>query len=74
MVKKFPTSLREGALNWFTQLPPNSVDNFKALAVKFITQCATSRPHHMSSLALLNFRQGKGNLCGRSWKDLTSYL
>ena len=35
--KVFPTSFQEGALNWFTQLPPNSVDSFKTLTTKFST-------------------------------------
>jgi len=58
--KVFPTSLQEGALNWFTQLPPNLVDSFKTLMTKFSTQYTTSRLHHMSSLALFNIRQEKG--------------
>jgi len=33
----FPNSLQEGALSWFTQLPPNSVDSFKTLLAKFNT-------------------------------------
>ena len=45
--KVFPTSLQEGALNWFTRLPPNSVDSLKAMAAKFTTQNTTSRPHHV---------------------------
>ena len=58
--KVFSTSLQEGALSWFTQLPSNSVDNFKTLSAKFCTQYRTSRPHHMLSIALLNIRQEKG--------------
>jgi len=56
----FPISLQEGELSWFTRLPPNLVDSFKALATKFTTQYATSRPHHMTSLALINIKQEKG--------------
>jgi len=58
--KVFPISLKEEALNWFTQLPPNSMDSFKALATKFSTQYDTSRPHNKSFLALFNVRQEKG--------------
>jgi len=35
--KVFPTSLREGPLGWFTELPPNFVASFKVLETKFIT-------------------------------------
>ncbi|XP_068475294.1 uncharacterized protein [Phaseolus vulgaris] len=58
--KVFPTSLKEGMLSWFTQLSPNSVESFKTFSTKFSTQYATSRPHRMSSIALLNIRQKKG--------------
>jgi len=51
--KVFPTSLQEGLLGWFTGLPPNSVRNFKVLTTKFITQYATSRPHHTSPMSSL---------------------
>jgi len=65
--KVFPTSLKQGAFNWFTQFPSNLVDSLKALAAKFSTQYVTSRRHHMSSLALLNVKK-KRNLYGHSWK------
>ena len=58
--KVFPTSLQEGPLGWFTKLPANSVGNFKDLTAKFMTLYKTSRPHHMSSLSLLNVKQEKG--------------
>jgi len=54
--KLFPTSLQEGPLGWFTGLPSNSVKNFKVLTTKFTTQYATSRPHHTSSMFLLNLK------------------
>jgi len=56
----FPTSLNGGALSWFTKLPPNSVDNFETLVDKFEVQFATSRPHHLASIALVSIRQEKG--------------
>ena len=43
----FPTSLKGTALNWFTRLPPASLK----------AQFATSKPHHLTSLALVNIRQ-----------------
>jgi len=42
VVQGFPTSLQEGALSWFTRLPPNFVDSFKPLAAKFTTQYVMS--------------------------------
>jgi len=58
--KVFPTSLQGELLTWFTELPPNSIDDFDLLAAKFFTQYATSRPHHMSSMSLLAVQQEKG--------------
>jgi len=48
------------ALSWFTKLPPYSINSFKTLVNLFTTQLATSRPHHLTSIALVNIRQGKG--------------
>ncbi|RDX63385.1 hypothetical protein CR513_58199, partial [Mucuna pruriens] len=42
------------ALNWYTRLPPNSIDLFETLMMKFGAQYATSRPHHFTSIALVN--------------------
>jgi len=56
----FPTSMKRGALSWFTKLPPNFIDCFKTLVVKFDTQFATSRPHHLTSITLVSIRQEKG--------------
>jgi len=58
--KVFPTSLKEGSLGWFSDLPPNSIASFDALELKFTTQYATSRPHRTSSMSLLNVRQERG--------------
>jgi len=54
--KVFPTTLQEGPLGWFTKFPACSVGSFKELTTKFITQYATSRPRHTSSLSLLNVK------------------
>ena len=56
----FRTSLKGATLSWFTHLQPHSIDNFETLVGKFITQFATSRPHHVGSVALINIRQEKG--------------
>jgi len=60
MCKVFPTSLKGAALSWFTRLAPFSIDCFDALTAQFETQFATSRPHNLTSLALINMRQEKG--------------
>jgi len=60
LCRVFPTSLKGATLSWFTKLPPNSIDSFATLVVKFETQFATSRPHHLTSIALVGIRQEKG--------------
>jgi len=57
--KVFLTSLREAALSWFTRLPPGSIDLFITLKAKFVAQFATSKPHQMTSVALVNIQQEK---------------
>jgi len=58
--KVFPISLKDPTLSWFTKLPLFSIDNFYTLSSMFGTQFATSRPHQLTSLALVNIRQEKG--------------
>jgi len=60
LCRVFPTSLKGATLSWFTKLPPNSIDSFATLVVKFETQFATSRPHHQISIALVGIHQEKG--------------
>ena len=55
-----PNLLEGVALSWFTRLPPESIDSFETLKAKFIAQFATSKPHQMTSVALVNIRQEKG--------------
>ena len=69
--KVFPTSLREGPLGWFSDLPPNSIASFDALELKFTTQYATSRPHRTSSMSLLNVKQERGESL-RAFMDIFS--
>jgi len=52
--------LKGAALSWFTKLSPNSIDSFATLVAKFETQFTTSRPHHLTSIALVGIRQEKG--------------
>ena len=53
----FPTTLKGAALSWFTRLPLLSIECFDTLIEKFGAQFATSRPHHLTSIALVNIRQ-----------------
>jgi len=52
--KVFPASLRGAAVSWFTQLPPKSIDSFESPKAKFVVQFATSKPHHLTPIALVN--------------------
>jgi len=45
MCKAFPTILKGPALEWFTSLPPYSINCFATLFHLFMTQFAKSRPH-----------------------------
>jgi len=54
--KVFPISLKGATLSWFTRLPPQSIDSFETLVTKFGVQSATSKPHHLTSIALVNIR------------------
>jgi len=60
MCRVFPTTLNGAALSWFTRLPPLCIDCFDTLVKKFGAQFATSRPRHLTSIALVNIRQEKG--------------
>jgi len=62
LCRVFPTSMKGAALNWFSKLPPNFIDSFATLVVKFETQFATSKPHHLTSIPLVGIRQEKGEL------------
>jgi len=64
----FPTSLKGTTLSWFTRLPPLSIDCFDTLMVKFSTQLTTSKPHHHTSLTLVNIRQERAETL-RSFMD-----
>ncbi|RDX92283.1 hypothetical protein CR513_25614, partial [Mucuna pruriens] len=48
----------------YTQLLANSIDSFETLKKRFDTQYLTSRPHHLTSMVLVNLRQGESkSLC-----------
>ncbi|RDY02842.1 hypothetical protein CR513_13642, partial [Mucuna pruriens] len=48
-------------------LPPNSIDSFEMLMMKFRAQYATSRSHHLASIALVN-------LCQEEDESLRSFM
>ncbi|KAG4991570.1 hypothetical protein JHK87_025027 [Glycine soja] len=53
----FPTSLKGAVLTWYGGLPPRSVDIFSTLVERFSMQYATTKSHHMTSIALASLRQ-----------------
>jgi len=58
--KAFPTTLKGLALEWFTTLPPYSIDSFDVLSHMFSTHFAGSRPHQTTTISLLGIRQEQG--------------
>ncbi|KAL2347445.1 hypothetical protein Fmac_001445 [Flemingia macrophylla] len=56
--KIFPTSLKGRALAWFTRLLAGSVDCFSNLATKFIAHFATCKLYQVTSLSMVNLKQG----------------
>jgi len=58
--KAFPTTLKGPALEWFTTLPPYSIDSFDALSHMFSTHFAGSRPHQTATISLLGIKQEQG--------------
>jgi len=59
LCRVFPISLKGAALSWFTRLPTHSIDCFDTLMTKFGAQFAKNRPHHLTSIALVNIQQEK---------------
>jgi len=60
LCRVFPTTLKGATLSWFTRLPSLCIDCFDTLVEKFVAQFATSRSHHLTSIALVNIRQEIG--------------
>ncbi|XP_027941019.1 uncharacterized protein LOC114194807 [Vigna unguiculata] len=58
--KAFPTTLKGPVLEWFTTLPPYSIDNFDTLSHMFTTYFTGSRPHQTTTISLLSVRQEQG--------------
>ena len=58
--KAFPTTLKGPALEWFTTLPPYSIDSFDVLSHMFSTHFAGNRPHQTTKISLLSIRQEQG--------------
>jgi len=63
----FSTSLTGEALEWFSELSPNSMDSFTTLKAKFNTQFVSLRPTILTVDNLVNIRQENG-------ESLRSYL
>jgi len=55
--KAIPTTLKGPTLEWFTTLPPYSIDSFDTLSHMFTTHFAGSRPHQNTTISLLDVRQ-----------------
>jgi hypothetical protein len=56
--RAFPLTLTGVAKDWFTQLPPKSVSNFKELGYLFLTQFLATRKRKKNVTCLLTLRQG----------------
>jgi len=63
----FSTSLTGEVLEWFSELPSNSIDSFATLKARFSTQFAPLRPAILTVDNLVNIRQEDG-------ESLRSYL
>ena len=56
----FSTSLTGEALEWFSELPANSIDSFATLKARFSTQFAPLKPAILTVDNLVNIRQEDG--------------
>jgi len=57
--KAFPTTLRGPTLEWFTSLPPYSIDCFDTLSYLFTTHFVGNHPHQVTLISLINVKQEK---------------
>ena len=57
--RAFPLTLKEVAKDWFTGLPPKSVDTFKELGRLFLAQFLATRKRKKGVTCLLTLCQGK---------------
>jgi len=55
--KAFLTTLKGPSLEWFTTLPPYSIDCFDTLSHMFTIHFAGSRPHQTTTISLLGVKQ-----------------
>ncbi|KAI3468832.1 hypothetical protein Pfo_025495 [Paulownia fortunei] len=62
----FLTTLSKSAQQWFSQLPPNSINSFEEFSYAFLHQFASSRKHQKTSLTLFSIKQ-KDNEALRSY-------
>ncbi|XP_068466297.1 uncharacterized protein [Phaseolus vulgaris] len=59
LCRVFLKMFKGAKLSWFAKLPPYSIDCFDTLVMKFEAHFATSKPHHLTSITLVNIRQKK---------------
>jgi len=64
--KAFPTTLKGPTLEWFTTLPPYSIDSFNVLSHMFSTHFAGSRPHQLPLSTSWALDRNKANHLERS--------
>ncbi|XP_017405394.1 uncharacterized protein LOC108318916 [Vigna angularis] len=57
--RAFSLSLEDEALEWFNNLPPNSIENFARLKQLFIRQFATNSTQDLTVFELVTLKQGK---------------
>ncbi|XP_052724086.1 uncharacterized protein LOC128193930 [Vigna angularis] len=57
--RAFSLSLEDEALEWFNNLPPNSIENFAGLKQLFIRQFAANSTQDLTVFELVNLKQGK---------------
>ena len=67
LCKFFPTTLSGIALNWYTALPPGSVDSFASLESLFLDQFVAAKRQRKSNLHLMSVIQREGEY-------VTSYI
>ncbi|KAI3453674.1 hypothetical protein Pfo_010337 [Paulownia fortunei] len=62
----FLTTLSKSAQQWFSQLPPNSINSFEEFSSTFLQQFASSQKYQKTSLTLFSIKQ-KDNEALRSY-------
>ncbi|XP_057457393.1 uncharacterized protein LOC130748205 [Lotus japonicus] len=58
--KLFPGTLKNGALTWFSSLPPRSIVTFSDFSQHFLSQFSAKQANQITSASLFNIRQKSG--------------